>query len=222
MKSMISKIDHSLKRLYHLDFDYRAEDFLLTQPYSTGTAVGSNAQTEFRGALYLVTKSPDDLDLGIYLNASVRDVLTELNPRTARRWTFRQLRAFTIATEEISHFLYVLKNSLQGRAVSQLELEIQAEVDKFVILYFAQVGGIFPNDARKIYDRLFARCFEQFGFAEGLSDEARERYRTANAVAKRFLLRLGPGLTDRKSCEFTLRLLRRFYALSCAEKISAA
>jgi hypothetical protein len=87
------------------------------------------------------------------------------------------LDAFCAAFEGVAHFVYLTFASEQGRGVSRLELELQAEIDKYLFLRFALgVGG--PGVLARLYDRVELH--------PELEPEARERYRVANREARRY------------------------------------
>jgi hypothetical protein len=114
--------------------------------------------------------------------------------------------------EGVSHFVYLAERVRTGLPATQLELELQAEVDKFVFL--ALDGG---PDARGETESLHQRIFEQATFLDPPETEAGERYRLANQLAARLSARLaGRGDGEVRA------LLRRFYRAGQAEKIALA
>lgn len=111
--------------------------------------------------------------------------------------------------EGVSHFVYVANRARQELPATQLELELQAEVDKFVLLVLEQV----PFDRVEAFE-VHARLYERVRFLHDAGTELGDRYRTANDLAARFVRRLmGCG---RHSTHATLR---RFYRAGQAEKI---
>jgi hypothetical protein len=126
------------------------------------------------------------------------------------------LADYWTALEGVSHFVYVAWNAGHDRAVSLMELELQAEVDKYVcsvLLLRAQDPQRFPAE-------LHRALFETAQVDPGLSGERFGLYRRANHYAARFcrhlaeLLRpVGAQAQARARCE-----LRRFYRLTSAMK----
>lgn len=111
--------------------------------------------------------------------------------------------------EGVSHFVYVANRARQELPSTQLELELQAEVDKFVLLVLEQV----PYDRGEAFE-VHARLYERVRFLHEPGTELGERYRTANDLAARFVRRLmsyGHVATH--------ATLRRFYRAGQAEKI---
>lgn len=111
--------------------------------------------------------------------------------------------------EGVSHFVYVANRARQELPSTQLELELQAEVDKFVLLVLEQVPWD-RGDAFEVHSRLY----ERVRFLHEPGTELGDRYRTANDLAARFVRRLmSYGHTA------THASLRRFYRAGQAEKI---
>lgn len=111
--------------------------------------------------------------------------------------------------EGVSHFVYIANRARQELPSTQLELELQAEVDKFVLLVLEQL----PYDRGEAFE-VHARLFERVRFLHDPGTELGDRYRTANDLAARFVRRLmsyGPTITH--------ATLRRFYRAGQAEKI---
>jgi hypothetical protein len=87
--------------------------------------------------------------------------------------------------EGVSHFVYVVERARACRQTTQLELELQAEVDKWVVLG----ASLHPFDVCRSAT-LRARLYEGIAFAHDAQSEQGERYRVANDVAHRFVRRL--------------------------------
>jgi len=111
--------------------------------------------------------------------------------------------------EGVSHFVYVANRARQELPSTQLELELQAEVDKFVLLVLEQQ----PYDRGEALET-HSRLYERVRFLHEPGTLLGERYRTANDLAARFARRLmtfGPATSH--------ATLRRFYRAGQAEKI---
>jgi len=124
------------------------------------------------------------------------------------------------ALEGVSHFLYLAWNAGHDKPVSLLELEMQAEVDKYVASYWLmrrQYPGHFPAELRRV-------LFERTCIDPRLTRERSELYGEANRYAARFCRRLEQRLTQAAHAERAhgerevLAELRRFYRLSNARK----
>jgi len=206
MKLVLRRIDRAIKRLYNLEFKPSVEQFLVTLPDSK------------RQGVLLLAQYPeqDSLELGIHLSKNVRGSLATFPKGRWGDWPSEKLQAFTVVTEEISHFHYVRYHATQGRQVSQLEMELQGEIDKFLIAYFTNPGIKHETEFEKLFESFFAR----FSLRPGLSREEEQRYVEANHLARRYIHKLATVLQDPRRREDLLRRLRKFYRLSACEKIS--
>jgi len=111
--------------------------------------------------------------------------------------------------EGVSHFVFLAERVRVGLPTTQLELELQAEVDKFVLL------GLEPEDDGDVDVRgLHRRLFEDGTYLHPPGTVEGERYRLANDLAARLAARL----MDREAGEVR-GILRRFYRAGQAEKI---
>jgi hypothetical protein len=109
--------------------------------------------------------------------------------------------------EGVSHFVLLAERIRIGRPTSQLELELQAEVDKLVLI-LDSIGA--RAQARHVHHKLY----ERVSFLHPAGTEQGDRYRLANRLAARFTRRLA-HLTPAAKCE----RLRRFYRAELAEKM---
>lgn len=196
-ESLPRRIQRHLARAYGLEAEPHVDDFVRLHE-------GDGA----REAL-LVRHRGDDLDLAL--------VLPE---RAARGEGFDGLCQ---VIEGVSHFVLVAERARRELPATELELELQAEVDKFV--FFAALSAR-PEVARGARpgrgDRLRRRLYERVVFLHPPGTERGERYRLANGLAARFARRLEAEFLARgRSSELT-RALRRFHAAGQAEKIALA
>ena len=115
--------------------------------------------------------------------------------------------------EGVSHFVYLAARILSDGATTQLELELQAEVDKFAMLAFSPI----VEGDRDVTRAIHARLYERVTFLHDRETLLGERYRVANDLAARFCASVGE---DRADAART-RLLR-FYRVGQGEKIRLA
>ena len=149
----------------------------------------------------------EDLDLSLYLHTDV--IKTIIEQTAAARLEPEHFANLCLAIEGISHFLYLTWRALQQHNVSLLELELQAEVDKYILILFFMKKLHKPDLIKKLRKKLF----ENIRFDEALNDIELVRYQEANYYAARYcqLLEfryLRDFSSHRMVCE-----LRRFYRL---------
>jgi hypothetical protein len=130
------------------------------------------------------------------------------------------LADYCTALEGVSHFVYTTWRLTSDAPVSLLELETQAEVDKYaatVFLLGQQQGGGYPA-------HVHARLFDKISFDARLKPEQYDRYRTAHRCAAQYCRRLERRFVQRGEAriEALLRELRKFYRLGSAAKLRYA
>lgn len=104
--------------------------------------------------------------------------------------------------EGVSHFVVLAERIRTELPTTELELELQAEVDKFVLLS--------SDGATELHERLY----ERVRYLHGEDTEQGRRYRTANHLAARFCARLDARRERHR--------LRRFFRAGQEEKIRMA
>ncbi len=166
-----------LERIYALQCPERARTFLVDA--ETARALGGPAEASEE---LLVGEGAEGLELALYL---APDVLHALGPSPDCTPGAR-LDAFCKVTEGVSHFLYLVQTSGADRRLSLLELEAQAEVDKFASCLLRRG----PGGSRAFGAALHRRLFDEVRLRPGLSPEERWRYAEANRLARSFCLRL--------------------------------
>lgn len=136
----------------------------------------------------------------------LRLVLPDAEPRAGANDHFLQF------VEGVSHFVYLVERARTGLPATQLELELQAEVDKFVVL-----GLRSGRRDRRSFLELHTLLYERVEFLHPEASEAGHRYRLANELAARFTSKL----LDREA-RSARELLQRFYRAGQSDKIRLA
>lgn len=158
----------------------------------------------------LLREGADALEVGLFVDAAT---VRRLEPGLSDE----NLGEFLLAVEGVSHFLYVAVRAAAERPFSALELELQAEVDKYLLaLLIAWATGQPPPETSS---GLRVRLFRGVRFLDDLSVEERDRYRTAHAAAEEYAATLEVRYVRRRALADLLHELRRFYRLGCAEKL---
>lgn len=193
-RSLAAAIQQGLERLYQLDRVVDVGVFIFA------------AEAGEREALLVREAADGALEMSLRV------------PRLARR-------AFDVAEdadldplcqliEGVSHFVYLAERARAEREATQLELELQAEVDKYVVL--ASSIGSFDLAAS---ETLRTRLYEWVSFEEGEATAAGERYRVANDVARRYTRRLEREYVAPRRFAAMRDDLRRFFRMGQEEKI---
>lgn len=149
----------------------------------------------------------DGLDLALYLDDAVMEVLKVNDPTC--ELNDENLFEFWTALEGVSHFLYLVWNAGHGRSVSLFELELQAEVDKFVSTVFLSAAQRMCRVPTSLHERLFANP----AFDSRLTRDEIPRYHRANYYAGLYCGGLQETFLHRRSSGM-INELRRFYRLT--------
>ena len=162
----------------------------------------------------LLRENGEELHVALFLDESV---LAQLGRGASEPWTHERLTGFCAAAEGVSHYLYVSHRACQDGQVSQLELEAQAELDK----YLAVLLQLWAIGRRNASPQLRRRLFEGSVLRAGLAPVERDRYRLASALAAACARALEARFVITGRLESLLREVRRLYRMSGGEKFSA-
>jgi len=211
--------DHAHDRLGQLavDVQRRLEAFYALDPEAPVTeyflAPGEVAHLPGEGSRTLVAQEGDEVSVGVVLDEATSAHLEKSDPRD--RLDASNLGAFSTLTEEVSHFLYLVFRAHRQRQVTQLELELQAEVDKYLTAVFflgLQNEGAVSTSLRHM-------LFRRYRLAGGLSAESVERYHEASRLANRYCGWLETRYLRSRRLPDLAREARRFWRLGQREKL---
>jgi hypothetical protein len=166
----------------------------------------------------LVLEEEDGVALGLYLSPAVVAGAADADPHDHRpRLTARgALRSVTCAAEGVSHFVYLATRAAAGGKVSLLELEVQAEVDKFALLLL----HLWRRGLRRMSASLRRRLFERVRYHAFLGTEERARYVEANRLGGGYARWLEGRFVEEADIDGLLRELRRTYRRRGGEKLA--
>ena len=202
----LSRLQRGLEALYRIDPQVEVEDFLIGA--DALEAIGVRRRT--REQLLL----SDSGDVGLFVCDSVLRNLARSDPGAGL--DDDNLADFLLALEGVSHFVYLAWRAGADQPVSALELELQAEVDKFVTC--ALELGLDAETCRALHRRLFY----EFELEPDLTSDERSRYTAANRAAAGYTSHLDREYLQSGRVPEMLAELRRFYRRSPADKLSWA
>jgi hypothetical protein len=167
------------------------DQFLIT-PDERAALPGSNPNTPEQ-----IFVSEDDR-LGVFIDEG-----------TLERATKQSFNDYCVVAEGVSHFLMLADRANADRQVSLLELELQAEVDKFV--HLTQKLELAPGspDQAALHDALF----ERYGLHSHLDPNEVARYEAATKNAARFCYRIS------KNAKRFYPEARAFYSMPLEAKL---
>lgn len=126
----------------------------------------------------------------------------------------RNIEDYFLLVEGVSHYLCVVFRARQRRPVTALELELQAEVDKFMTclaMWRRRRAGPPPQG-------LARRTLDRFRIAPHLQSALRARYRTAATLARRYCTSLESRYVKSGRLRDLGDELRRFYRMGLDQK----
>ena len=177
----IAFAQRSLCSIYRLEIGLAAERFVIPQQAALDLLPPGSPRTGLA-----ILEEENDLFLGLYFDA--RD----------------GTNGGTIV-EETSHWLCVAWHARQGRRVSRLMLELQGEIDRWIV---AHLVGRDPF-----------HHFRRYRWADWIDACTLVRYQTAHELAHRYCLGLARRFPDRADIPHLLAELRRFYRSSSEAKL---
>ncbi|MEL6185059.1 MAG: hypothetical protein AAFU79_10580 [Myxococcota bacterium] len=171
MTDLEGTLQSALAQLYRLDDTLPLSPFRVGDEFYAALGITEPGQRE----ALLVHSDGEHTDVALFLSDAVREGARSCLDALARG-AVEDLDAFCAVVEGVSHFVYFTWAG-DARPVSRLELELQAEIDKFLVL--REVLGLRG-------DGLIEALFERFSLSEDLEAEGRERYVVANRNARRY------------------------------------
>ena len=206
---LLSRLQSLISGIYDVSIAHDVYDFLVTDRGQLPAAAPTSESDE---ELFVTEAAGEGGEVGVslYLDPALLERLKVADPLV--RLHDGNVADYWTALEGVSHFLYLAWNAGHDRPVSLLELEMQAEVDKYVSSYWLmreQFPGRFPAELMNV-------LFERTRIDSRLARGRESLYREATRYAQKFCRRLEQSLRGarRESDEEVLAELRRFYRLT--------
>lgn len=217
--AVLGEIQATFVDLYDVDESPPVAPFLCDA--SEVAAVGADPG---RGEVLLVHEQGDDVSVGLYVApGATRRLAGDRDPLAPERF-----EAWCLAAEGVSHFVYLLFRAQSGVSVSQLELEVQAEVDKYAAALLGKGAGsnegllagngvgLFLARSRAIRRGLYQE--QTLLDAPGTVEHG--RYQLAMETAGRYAERLERTYVAQGNRRGLIAELRRYYRASPQEKLA--
>lgn len=209
---LLATLQDHLSCLYEAPIEQRVADYLVTDA-RVAQALEDSDHDHGNCERLLIREGDDALDISLYIDIRILANLSARNPYT--RLDDRNLNEFLIALEGVSHFHYLVWNAIHARQVTQLELELQAEVDKYVTatLLLRRQGVI--DDSEEFHERFFTAV----NYTADSASTTGQRYREANHYAGKYCRALNRRYPAQHEQPMFINELRRFYRFSQNQKI---
>jgi hypothetical protein len=210
---LLRDLQYLLGHVYGIDLSVDIRDFLVTDPALVRRWQG-NVEARDTEEKLLICQDDEELGVALYIDKKILSRLSEFDPRD--RLNGHNLADFCIALEGVSHFNYIIWNAAADKSVTLLEMEMQAEVDKYVsarLLLEAQAE-------KELSASLYRWLFENPRFHEQLGAEELNRYRDASEYARRYCRNLELLYAQDRVGRRMTRDLRTFFRLPQPAKLS--
>jgi hypothetical protein len=212
----LASLQSALTEIYDLPGMPPVGEFLMTDR----SALRDYPEARAGDEQLIVAVEGDTASLALYIDGAVLTRLAHHDPFAAL--DHQNLADYLTVAEGVSHFVYVAWNAGHDKPVTLLELELQAEVDKYVLgawLLSEQGAGRFP---RELHRALFERARVDPLAAAGRVN----LYQTASNYAARFCRRVAASLAASRrnsrhgATRELLAELRRFYRWGNVRKLA--
>jgi hypothetical protein len=200
--SILTRLQLGLEALYRVETRLPIDAFVVDEEARQDTAPARAPREQL-----LLRQDDDELAMGLFVDAAALENLERHDPADGLHE--RNFADFCLALEGVSHFVYVALCASAHRSVSPLELELQAEVDKFVCCVL--IGGGAAGLRRRLY--------HDVRFAPDLDHDERSRYETANLEADRYAATLERRFVAEDRTDAMLTEVRRFYRMGLPDKL---
>ncbi len=209
---ILRQLQQLIGGIYDVSVTHDVYDFLVTNRQQLPSEARDSASDEE----LIIAAGGDAVGVSLYLDPALLTRLQQSDPMI--RLDHGNVADYWTALEGVSHFLYFAWNAGHDKPVTLLELELQAEIDKYVASYLLltrQFPGRFPTE-------LLYVLFERTHIDSRLANGREHLYRAATRHAEKFCRRLAQSLRDSRSAmeDGVLAELRRFYRLTDARKVA--
>ena len=217
---VLNDMQEALGKLTDTRVHARIGDFLCSQEQ----AQAWSDDAALRKEVVFVAEAGQDLHLAVYLDKHVENGLIRAQD------PLECLPEFALAAESVSHFQLFCFADAHDRKISQLELELQADIDKFMLALLptqqAFGNGVAIIQERQLVARsryLRKKMFEDVAFVDERTpdhaNDRRARYEKAHRLAARFAQAIETEVLVSGNLASLNAKLKRFYRLPLAEKV---
>jgi len=203
----LARVQRGLETLYRVDTGVTVDDFMIDAPTRESLAPARKPREQL-----LVCEEQGEMSLALFIDPAALSNLAANDP--GRRLGEHNLGDFLLAVEGVSHFIYAICCARAERPVTQLELELQAEVDKYVTCLLTTEPATGQSEA------LRHRLFVDAQYEPDLDGDEHDRYRAANDNAHRYAAWLESTFVATRRIPEMLGELRRFYRDGLAAKLA--
>lgn len=206
---MLGRVQRGIEEMYRVATGVDVQDFVVNEQARDNLGPSRRPREQL-----LIHEGDDEVALGLFIDAQVLANLEQHDP--GRGLGEHNFGDFLLALEGVSHFVYAVFCANHARAVSALELELQAEVDKYVTCLLMSEPG-----SARVSAALRRRLFSEPSYELDLDADEAQRYQVANDNARRYATYLETRFVTPRRLPAMLTELRRFYRRSLPAKLEA-
>lgn len=208
MTAAIRRLQATLESIYKVEVPVDAADFVVDSRRRAHLEdrLGARLPPD-REALWILQEADDEVSVALVVDDDLFD---------ADVLDGGDLDRHCALLEGVSHFVYFIDRATSRRPLTLLEMELQAEVDKFLTTWLAHLDAQAPLDLDDLTERLFVR----FRVPERAARHETERYLAANRLAWRYCDWLARTYFRPDRLEPLWPELRRFWRMGHSEKIA--
>lgn len=207
-RALLGRVQRGIEEVYRVETGVDVHDFMVDDRTRDELAPARRPREQL-----LVHEDRGEVALGLFIDEAVLSNLHRHDP--GRGLGEHNFGDFLLALEGVSHFVYAVFCANHARALSALELELQAEVDKYVTCL------LMSEASASISAALRQRLFAAPTYEPDLDGEEQRRYRVANDNAQRYAAYLEQSYVAPRRVPAMLVELRRFYRRSLPAKLEA-
>lgn len=194
-----------LQKLHVVESSVNICDFLVSEDeFKEREALNPRGQV-------LLKEHSEDVEIAVVISEDIKEQLVAQDPR--KLLSLKNLDAFTVVIEEISHFHMLCHRASIHQPLTPLEMELQAEFDKVVLC----TQWLYKQSGDEHLVPLLRLLFDQSLF---LNQSNIEIYRESSRLIANFLFRLAdkktnsPSLQNERAQEF----IKEFFRASMQKK----
>lgn len=200
---LLDQLQSKLQVRYDLNLPYRIEHFVTSDRQVANELADAQAslgqqRPDIDEELVFIQQHRDSLEFTVYFDEELLDSVIEQRS---------DLDGMCTVVEGASHAVCLLWHAHYDRQVRSIDLELQAEVDKFMLLIENHED---PLERRKLHRRLFVDS----RIMSASDSSLHERYRVASQYASQYCHWLNNRFIDNNDHVALHGELARFYRLS--------
>ena len=208
---MIQNIQQYLTTIYALPQSIDIRNFLIDSEALLFYLNEKTLDSEISEKILFKFNQDGTIDVGLYFRKDILDRLDGIHPKELLNES--NFSSFCSLIEGVSHFLFLNFRSYHTLPLSALELEVQAELDKFITSFIYQYHHHGQRKNPKCYaDEIHSRLFQQYHLRTRLGEEEKNRYEFASQSAAKLCYQIKNYFLDyRPNWKGLLSYLRQFY-----------